>query len=165
MYIRDTLVSHDATDCCMIGCSFTSLLVILFCRSSRKCKGKRVSYRLCNTQVTITQYNTAHIWAAAWQNQQNYLCSQQRLRSPWVSARSDQSLCSALNRLLRAHCFSMWTAKTLIRLIGLRYAQRSFCWFAMRRLIYEYTNIKNHSKTIKLHAKRNIVRSLFICGY
>ena len=32
------------------------------------------------------------IWAAAWQNQQNDLCDQQRLRSAWASAQSDQSL-------------------------------------------------------------------------
>ena len=33
-----------------------------------------------------------HKLAAAWQNLQNDLCAQQRLRSAWVSARSDQSL-------------------------------------------------------------------------
>ena len=32
------------------------------------------------------------IWAASWQNQQNDLCAQQRLRSAWASAQSDQSL-------------------------------------------------------------------------
>ena len=30
--------------------------------------------------------------ATAWQNQQNYLCAQRRLRSAWASAQSDQSL-------------------------------------------------------------------------
>ena len=35
------------------------------------------------------------IWAASWQNQQNDLCTQQRRRSAWASAQSDQSsLCS-----------------------------------------------------------------------
>ena len=33
-----------------------------------------------------------HIWAAAWQNQQNDLCAQRWLRSAWASAQSDQSL-------------------------------------------------------------------------
>ena len=32
-------------------------------------------------------------WAAARQNQQNDLWAQQRLRSAWASAQSDQSLC------------------------------------------------------------------------
>ena len=32
------------------------------------------------------------IWAASWQNQQNGMCAQQRLRSAWASAQSDQSL-------------------------------------------------------------------------
>ena len=36
------------------------------------------------------------IWAASWQNQQND-CAQQRLRSAWASAQSDQSLRCALN--------------------------------------------------------------------
>ena len=34
-------------------------------------------------------------WAAAWQNQQNDLCAQQKLRSAWPSAQSDQSLLCA----------------------------------------------------------------------
>ena len=31
-------------------------------------------------------------WAAAWQNQQNDMCAQRRLRSAWASTQSDQSL-------------------------------------------------------------------------
>ena len=37
------------------------------------------------------------IWAASWQNQQNDLCAQRRLRSAWASAQSDQSLRCALS--------------------------------------------------------------------
>ena len=37
------------------------------------------------------------IWARACQNQQNHLYAQQRLRSAWASAQSDQSLCCALS--------------------------------------------------------------------
>ena len=37
------------------------------------------------------------IWACAWQNQQNDLCDQPRLRSAWASTQSDQSLCRALS--------------------------------------------------------------------
>ena len=34
-------------------------------------------------------------WAASWQNQQNDMCAQRRLRSAWASAQSDQSsLCA-----------------------------------------------------------------------
>ena len=32
-------------------------------------------------------------WAAPWQQQQNGVCAQRRLRSAWASAQSDQSLC------------------------------------------------------------------------
>ena len=36
--------------------------------------------------------NGLNIWAASWQNQQNGMCAQRRLRSAWASAQSDQSL-------------------------------------------------------------------------
>ena len=39
------------------------------------------------------------MWAASWQNQQNDLCAQRRLRSAWASAQSDQSSMSALKTL------------------------------------------------------------------
>ena len=45
-------------------------------------------------------------------------CAQRRLRSAWAFAQSDQSLHCALNRKLRAQCFFIRTAKTLIRLGG-----------------------------------------------
>ena len=54
--------------------------------------------------------------ATTWQNQQNDLCAQWRLRSAWASAQSDQSLRWVLNGWLRTQAFFMWTAKTLIRL-------------------------------------------------
>ena len=38
----------------------------------------------------LTQH--MHIWAAAWQNQQNGMCAQWRLISAWASAQSDQGL-------------------------------------------------------------------------
>ena len=41
--------------------------------------------------------NTKQTWAASWQNQQNGMCAQRRLRSGWASAQSHQSLCCALN--------------------------------------------------------------------
>ena len=39
------------------------------------------------------QRGIREIWAASWQNQQNGMCAQRRLRSAWASAQSDQSLC------------------------------------------------------------------------
>ena len=59
-----------------------------------------------------------YAWAASSQNQQNDLCAQRSLRSAWASAQSDQSLHCVLNRELKAQCFFMRTAKTLIRLGG-----------------------------------------------
>ena len=35
----------------------------------------------------------AHIWASTWQNVQNGMCPQRRVRSAWASPKSDQSLC------------------------------------------------------------------------
>ena len=46
------------------------------------------------------------------------MCIQQRLRSVWASAQSDQSLRSQLSGKLRTQGFFMQTGKTLIRLDG-----------------------------------------------
>ena len=35
------------------------------------------------------------IWVASWQNQQNDMCAQRRLRSDWADAQADLSLCWA----------------------------------------------------------------------
>ena len=40
---------------------------------------------------------TAHMWASTWQNLQNGMCAQWRLRSAWASTLSDQSLPCVLN--------------------------------------------------------------------
>ena len=56
--------------------------------------------------------------ATSWQNQQNGMCTQRRLRSAWASAQSDQSLCSAFHGKLRIQPFFMRTARTLIGLGG-----------------------------------------------
>ena len=40
-----------------------------------------------------------HKWAALWQNQQNGMCAQRRLRSAWASAQSDQSSLAAWRKL------------------------------------------------------------------
>ena len=39
------------------------------------------------------------IWAASWQNQQNGICAQRRIRSAWASTQSDQSSLSAWRKL------------------------------------------------------------------
>ena len=71
-----------------------------------------------------------------------WLCAQQRLRSAWVSAQSDQSLHCALNRKLKGQCFFMrqwrlWSdwadAQTDL---SLRWAHSHFVGFVMRRIIY-----------------------------
>ena len=44
----------------------------------------------------ITEHKSVNVLknirAASWQNQQNGMCAQRRLRSAWASAQSDQSL-------------------------------------------------------------------------
>ena len=49
------------------------------------------SVKSCNPCLTAT-LNPNDNWAAAWQNHQNDLCAQQRLRSAWASTQSDQIL-------------------------------------------------------------------------
>ena len=41
-------------------------------------------YRSCQVSICITQRSI--IWATSWQNQQNGMCAQRRLRSAWASA-------------------------------------------------------------------------------
>ena len=41
---------------------------------------------------TTQKHRQNDILAASWQNQQNGMCAQLRLRSAWASAQSDQSL-------------------------------------------------------------------------
>ena len=68
-----------------------------------------------------------------WQNQQNVMCTQQKLRSAWASAQSDQSLHCALNGYiatdLRFLCVDSKGDQTgwMPRLICLCWAHRSFC--------------------------------------
>ena len=70
-------------------------------------------------------------WACKWQNQQNDLCIQWRLRSAWASAQSDQSLLWALlgqqgpklSSCGQQRLWSDWAD------LSLRWAQRSICWF------------------------------------
>ena len=45
------------------------------------------------TMGTLKVMFFVYIWACTWQNQQNDLCTQRRLRSAWASAQSDQGLC------------------------------------------------------------------------
>ena len=47
---------------------------------------------------TLVHHNK-NICAASWQNQQNGMCAQRRLRSAWASAQSDQSSLSAWRKL------------------------------------------------------------------
>ena len=68
-------------------------------------------------------------------DQQNDLCAQQRLRSAWASAQSDQSLRCPPEGSFGPQLPIEHTAKTLIRGshaqadLNLRWAHRSFCWF------------------------------------
>ena len=100
------------------------------------------------------------VWASAWQNQQNGMCTQRRLRSVWTSAQSDQSLRWALNGLLRTQAFFMRTAKTdqtgqMSRLIWF-FARRTchFVGFVMRCLIYVDKCLHSDRKQNKTKKKK-----------
>ena len=86
------------------------------------------------------------IWAASWQNQQNGMCAQRRLRSAWASAQSDHSLRCPYEESLGPKLPIQRTAKTLIRLGGCpgwsesSLGAQSFCWFCHEaaHITYEY---------------------------
>ena len=67
--------------------------------------------------ITIFHYGVyKDRWAASWQNQQNCMCDQRRLRSASASAQSDQSLHCLHEESLGSELPIEHTAKTLIRL-------------------------------------------------
>ena len=99
----------------------------------------------------VWKYRIVAIWAAAWQNQQNGMCAQQRLRLAWASAQSDQSSLSAWRKLgpLATHCaqqrlWSVWAdAKADL---SLHWAHMPFCWFCC-----EVAHIARTATPIPLH--------------
>ena len=75
-------------------------------------------------------FQSEGIWATAWQNQQNGICTQRRLRSAGASAQSDQSSLSAWRNLwsLATH----WThseGSDQTGLIWVLSGHTSFYWF------------------------------------
>ena len=84
-------------------------------------------------------------WATSWQNQQNGMCAQWRLRSAWASTQSDQSLrcpheesfgpLSAQRRL-----WSDWADAQAD--LSLRWVHSHFFAFVMRRLKYACATIQ-----------------------
>ena len=98
-----------------------------------------------------------------WRNKQNYpliitkhppylfhfLCAQQRLRSAWASAQSDQNLCCPLTEQLRSQGFFMRTAKILVRRsnaqpdLNLHWVHRPFCWFCHAAALFHILEFIN----------------------
>ena len=79
------------------------------------------------------------IWATSWENQQNELCAQRRLRSAWASAQSDQPPLSAWRKLGSlttqwAHSEDSDQTGRMSRLIRL-YAGRTIILLVLRRLM------------------------------
>ena len=74
-------------------------------------------------------------WACAWQNQQNDLRAQWRLRSAWAPAQSYQSSLSAWRKLWTSATHRLWSAWHPLRLIWV-FAGRTghFVGFVMLRL-------------------------------
>ena len=75
----------------------------------------------CALLRSLSNHSMKHLitkWAASWQNQQNGMCAQRRLRSAWASAQSDQS---SLWRLIRLGGCPGWSESSL--------GTQSFCWF------------------------------------
>ena len=61
-------------------------------------------------------------WAASWQNQQNGMCAQRRLRSAWASVQYDQSYPLSAQRRLCSDCVNTQADPSL------RLAHMPFCW-------------------------------------
>ena len=87
-----------------------------------------------NWCLTYWSHSFYYIWAASRPNQQNGMCTQQRLRSTWASAQSDQSLLCPHEEswslaIIRAH-LSLWSDWVDAQAdLSLHWMQRSFCWF------------------------------------
>ena len=116
----------------------------------------------------ILQFHAA-IWAAARQNQQNYLCAQRKHRSACASAKSYQRLRCALKGKLRTQCFFRRTAKTdqtarmsmLLWVIVGRTGH--FVAFVMRWLISKWSMPTPKNKFDLSHLK-NVLGSCFSVG-
>ena len=89
--------------------------------------------------------------ATSWQNQQNDLCAQQRLRSAWASAQSDQSLHCLHEETLRPPLpieHPGWSESSL--------GPQSFCWFCHEaaqfifNMITQFLYEPHHQKTCLL---------------
>ena len=89
---------------------------------------------LCFILPHVTTISKSHLSHLRWQNQQNGMCAQRRLRSAFASAQSDQSSVSAWRKLgsLATHWahsedWSDWTDAQAD--LSLRWAHMPFCWF------------------------------------
>ena len=105
-------------------------------------------------------------WATAWQNQQNDLCTQRRLRSAWASAQSDQSLPSlcALRitsdlRLLHADSEDSDQTGRRSRLIWVFTGRMSFCWFC--HAVAQFFNLLLFLKVCKSTLVNCLGKALF----
>ena len=80
-------------------------LFLLICKWIRlwfnKSPNQRIKYKTGSARLdsVIAESCQTCKWAIAWQNQQNDMCTQQRLRSVWAFAQSDQSPLSAWRNL------------------------------------------------------------------
>ena len=78
---------------------------ILYCHHLWQISNVLSNQMLCYISECVITSGTMHTliqtfnWAASWQNQRNGMCAQQRLRSVWVSAQSDQSSQPAWRKL------------------------------------------------------------------
>ena len=89
--------------------------------------------------VGFLDYSTSHtlrstwakkeekIWAASWQNQQNDMCAQQRLRSAWAS--TWRNLGSLATHWVQSKDWLDWVDVQAD--LSLRWAHRWFCWFCL----------------------------------
>ena len=76
-------------------CHFPTLLTLSFFAGATSTSPK---FNLSFLVSVFFYFIVRFIWAASWQNQQNGMCTQQRLRSAWANAQSaqaDLSLCLA----------------------------------------------------------------------
>ena len=86
-----SLFSLYASLCARVGTKTRLFAYCLESSTSHRNKYFRPAILWHNMHMLVRN----HIWAAPWQNQQNGLCAERRLRSAWASGQSDQSsLCA-----------------------------------------------------------------------
>ena len=116
-------------------CSLVSVFWFYFC-SIYHCDP--LTWEKMELVAWLAVYLYTHIWVDSWQNQQNYLCDQRRLRSAWAQRRLRSTWVAEDPMFLHADSEDSDQNVRMPRLIWVFTGRKShFVGFVMRRLIFK----------------------------